>query len=279
MKRRDFIKSLAACSMGCWAAPFNVLAKLDTLSQNTGNCLPDFHNRMGNSGMYHGKAVSLDNKTYNKEKLLKDYADHEEGMQKLYPSRFGEDLADTMIKEIREEFEALIPEIPYIGDRNPNLRFLIPCVILLAQYRVLTKYDVTLEEFSKLSIEGYETHLYSIPQWRRYLSGWLQCSSHPGRLLDNIPIRSRFPDDWVGTFLQGDGEEFDFGVDYTQCTICIFINSQGAEELFPLICSYDFITSKAYNTGYTRTKTLSAGDDVCNMRWKWDREVEIPYPY
>ncbi len=280
MKRRDFIKATAAGVVGCCAAPLEVFAKLDVTSSKhipgIITCMPDLSTYPGS------RITSLENETYDKEKLLKEYTEYEESKRILYASYFGEDLADTMIKEMREEYEALIPEIPYIGEDNGFLRFLIPAARALAHYRVLKNYGVLLEEFFRMSIESYENYLYSTPEWLRLLRGRVYCSKFNSKMARfglNRSQMSPYPEDYVYEFVQGDGEEFDWGIDFTQCTAVIFLIRQGAEELFPYYCAHDFITSKALNTGYTRTRTLSSGDEVCNMRWKWDREVEVPYPY
>ena len=59
--------------------------------------------------------------TSQKSKLLKDF---DKMMikygRKILVSYYGDDLADTLITEGRQEYEALIPQLPYIGARAPR---------------------------------------------------------------------------------------------------------------------------------------------------------------
>jgi hypothetical protein len=56
------------------------------------------------------------------------------------------------------------------------------------------------------------------------------------RMLERAARRSRerrYAGDWVFEVVDGDGEPFDFGVDYTECGIVEFIHARGADELTP----------------------------------------------
>ena len=78
---------------------------------------------------------------------------------------------------------------------------------------------------------------------------------------------------WVFSYVEGDGEEFDYGMDFHQCGVLLYFKSQGAEELAPYICLADWIESKLAGTGLMRTKTLAMGDGVCDFRFKKGRRV------
>jgi len=41
--------------------------------------------------------------------------DHFEGTEKVLVSRFGKGRTSSLMKDIRQEYEALTPEMPYIG--------------------------------------------------------------------------------------------------------------------------------------------------------------------
>lgn len=65
-------------------------------------------------------------------------------------SRYGEEQTAALIKESHQRYEALIPEIPYIGDHNPSLIFLLPSSRCLAVYRALQKQGETVEDAGQL---------------------------------------------------------------------------------------------------------------------------------
>ena len=77
----------------------------------------------------------------------------------------------------------------------------------------------------------------------------------------------------MATFRQGDGREFDFGFDISECAFCKYLHSQALEELSPYPCLYDFTASRAFDTGLVRNKTISLVDDVCEFRYKRGRQV------
>jgi len=77
--------------------------------------------------------------TSQKPRLLKDF-DKNMGKygRKVLSSYFGDDLADAIFREARQEYEALIPKLPYIGGKKNHLTInLIQSAWLLAFYRVL----------------------------------------------------------------------------------------------------------------------------------------------
>lgn len=79
-------------------------------------------------------------------------------------------------------------------------------------------------------------------------------------------------DNFVITFVEGDGKEFDYGYDYFECAILKFFESQGAFELLPYICAPDIPVSKALNMGLKRTTTLGGGK--CDFGFMRGRETE-----
>ncbi|MDI6905844.1 MAG: L-2-amino-thiazoline-4-carboxylic acid hydrolase, partial [Candidatus Bathyarchaeia archaeon] len=84
--------------------------------------------------------------------------------------------------------------------------------------------------------------------------------------------------DWVFTVIQGEGEEFDFGIDYAECGICKFFHAQGADEFTPYLCLLDFPKSKAFGLGLVRTMTIAEGAEKCDFRWKIGRETKQGWP-
>jgi hypothetical protein len=82
-----------------------------------------------------------------------------------------------------------------------------------------------------------------------------------------------YPENSLWRFVQGEGKEFDFGMDMTECAICKFFHAQGADELTPYMCLTDFAVSKALGMGLIRTTTLAEGGVKCDFRYKRGRET------
>jgi hypothetical protein len=83
-----------------------------------------------------------------------------------------------------------------------------------------------------------------------------------------------YPDDFVAEIVMGDGKEFDWGIDFTECAIHKFYKAQNAVELLPYVCKLDYLTSTAFGLGLVRTKTLASGDEKCNPRLKQGRDTK-----
>jgi hypothetical protein len=74
--------------------------------------------------------------------------------------------------------------------------------------------------------------------------------------------------DFQVRFVVGNGEDFDFGVDYLACGIHNFVRAHGGEEFAPYVCMSDIALSDAMDWGLIRTETLADGCQRCNFRFK-----------
>ena len=115
----------------------------------------------------------MSHKTYvsRKSRLLKDFDRSVTHVKKVLLAHYGEDEATNIIWESRHQYEDLIPQIPYIGDRNPMLIFLLPASRYLAIYRTFRKYVRNVEEAGRLVYEMGEAELNAIPGWIRRVIG------------------------------------------------------------------------------------------------------------
>lgn len=108
-----------------------------------------------------------------KLQLLKGFDRSVSRVKPLLVARYGEEEAHTFVGESRQEYEDLIPQIPYIGDRNPLLIFLLPTSRFLAIYRTFQEQGRTVEEAGRLIYEICEAESEAIPGWVRRLMGVL----------------------------------------------------------------------------------------------------------
>jgi len=53
-----------------------------------------------------------------KSRLLKDFDRMVARVKRVVISRYGEEQAKALIRESRREYESLIPQIPYIGEKS-----------------------------------------------------------------------------------------------------------------------------------------------------------------
>jgi hypothetical protein len=256
MKRRDFIKAAGISCLGLCCNPLTTQAQ----SSSTG------------AG---ARAVSsLNGRTYDARELLNKYDAQAQWRRQLYLSVFDEAVIDGILEEMRNSYAEVIPGIPFIGKNNYHLQWVIPNAEKLADYLIAKNYGVTIERFSSLHLAQAAKDLYdTYTEEQRRQIGKSQFGLVSELLMRMIAFRSQlklFEDDYLLTYIKGDGKDFDWGLDYTQCTNIILYEKYGAADLvYPLICNMDYVAGAALYTGYHRTKTLVLGDSLCDMRWKW----------
>jgi len=194
---------------------------------------------------------------------------------------FGEENVNALIAETRGEYENLIPQLPYIGGRQPFTQFVISTGILLAVYRIARKHGKTVEQTGELVYEIGRAFLRAYPAFLTRLFGNMNFSRLYLSRLRKRAIEShqrKNPDDYVFNFVEGNGQTFDYGVDYLECASCKFLAKQGASELAPYLCPVDILYSKSLGWGLMRTMTLAEGAKKCDFRFKKGGRTKVAVP-
>jgi hypothetical protein len=213
-----------------------------------------------------------------KKQLLKSFNKSIARSKRVLIDRYGKERANSLIRESRREYESIIPQIPFIGDKNPFLIFLLPTSRYLAIYRVLRRKGLTVEEAGQIISQMNEAELKSIPVFVRRIIGYLWFSPWLIRRFRKRAKESqerKYPGGYVLTFIEGEGQKFDYGFDYTECAGCKFLNEQNASELAPFMCALDKTVSEALGWGLTRTMTIAEGFDKCDFRFKKGGKTNI----
>jgi len=215
--------------------------------------------------------------------LLRDpdpLADFYASTEKVLCTRFGQSRAKGLVHDIRREYEALTLEAPTIGgEDNIFTEWLTYGVYYLAVYRILASQDQSVEQVGRIIYETYET-MADRPRWLIDLVGSLKYGQGYVERLRPAAVESQqrgYPEDWGCTFVEGDGETFDYGLDITECGICKFYHAQGADELAPYMCLSDYVVSQAFGRGLVRYKIIAEGAVVCDFQYKQGRETFV-YP-
>jgi hypothetical protein len=100
--------------------------------------------------------------------------------------------------------------------------------------------------------------------------GWYylsRLSQRQSRKRSALSQQRRYPADWVRVHVDGDGQTFEWGVDYLECGIVKFLHSQEADELAPYLCLLDYALLGALGIKLIRTQTLANGDERCDFRF------------
>jgi hypothetical protein len=193
----------------------------------------------------------------------------------------GQEQAERFMRESRQEYEALIPRIPFIGNSFLILSFYKPVTRYLAVYRALQKQGRTVEEAGHLIYRmGTEEALAIPPAGRRlmealWFSGWLR------KLAKERAVKSQrrqYPASFVMNYVEGDGQEFDYGVDYIECANCKFLQAENAFEIAPYVCATDKPISELMGWGLYRTTTIADGSPLCKFRFKKGGRTQVVIP-
>jgi len=207
-----------------------------------------------------------------KDRLLRDFESVFRKTRPLLVSRFGEATTVEISDETREEYEALIPKIPYVGGKEPFTRFIISTAQYAALYKVLQNHGLSLEEVGQLIYDITDGLLSTYPGFiiRLLKIGSIFSKRFVRRVRERAEESQRreYPGDYVFSFIEGDGVEFDYGVDYTECGVCKFLEAECALELAPYICKLDLLSSDKFGWGLKRTMTIAEGYPICDFRFK-----------
>jgi hypothetical protein len=215
--------------------------------------------------------------------LLRDpdpLADFYTSTEKVLATHFGQGRARALVRQARQEYAVLMQEAPYIGGEGNIFTEWLTCgIYYLAVYQVLKSRGQTVEQAGRIVYETYET-MADYPAWMLRLVGSIKYGQgyvEELRAAAAESQRRRYPGDWVCTFVEGDGETFDYGLDMTECGICKFYHAQGADGLAPYMCLSDYVISHVLDRGLVRYKTIAEGAEVCDFRYKQGRETFV-YP-
>jgi predicted RNase H-like HicB family nuclease/uncharacterized damage-inducible protein DinB len=222
--------------------------------------------------------VAADEKHYYTARSRELLAEFEEEASRWKPVllfQYGQDTADGLLREARAEFIALLPQLPYIGgDENQLTASLVESAQYLALYKAMKKQGKSAAETGKVL---YDAEVARIEEPRAVVP----VSVTREQLMDRRRRRAersqerRYPGDYVYELIAGDGVEFDYGYDFSECAAHKLYHAQQADEFTPFYCYLDFPKS---TMGLRRTMTLSEGDTRCNHRFKEGRKSEHAWP-
>jgi hypothetical protein len=194
--------------------------------------------------------------------------------------RYGGEFAAAVLQAARERFQSLIFQIPYIGgDANHLTASLIGSVRCLALYQAMKTQDKSVEETGKVLYDAVMTSAAEPPppippeQWlsRDELMEQRQTRAARSQL-------RRYAWDWVYEFVEGDGEAFDYGYDFSECATEKFYRAQDALDFLPFYCFLDFPKCQWGRLGLSRTKTLGEGHGICEFRFKEGGKAQQVWP-
>jgi hypothetical protein len=255
LSRREFV-TLALTASACCLLPSQVWAKFAEKS------------RPGTPGNYY---------LAHRQELLKAFRETNAGAREYLAAKYGDHLAKDVCRKAANRFEVLLPNLPEVGGAKNRVIQDIPIAGWYAAfYGPMQDHGKSAAEVGRMIYDLNQVELSRIPKDRARAQGASRFTpEYVAKLRDfcSWTQNREYPGNWVALFVPGDGQNFDYGYDYTECALVKYLRAQGALEVAPYVCLNDFIQSRAYGTGLHRTKTIAQGDEICNFRYKKGRSV------
>ncbi|MFX0090869.1 MAG: L-2-amino-thiazoline-4-carboxylic acid hydrolase [Candidatus Hodarchaeota archaeon] len=210
----------------------------------------------------------MNNKKINRE-VLRKYID-------------ASKIADFKLK-IQQEFENLLPQIPDINGKKKKLftRFMVLTAVSLAFYRVLKAQGFELHQIGQILYETGEMYYMNLNPIIKRIMHWYYFSSISQKRIKNRIEEQKTEDnpaDYQVVFIEGDGKNLLWGLNYTECGGLKFLKQQNALELAPYICLSDYSMFRAIKGGFNRTQNLAIGGDICDFRFYRSYPTPIGWP-
>lgn len=186
--------------------------------------------------------------------------------------RYGAERAGLLMEDARAALARLAPRVPWIrGPRGVVFNvFLGITAQELAAFHALRERGAPPEEAWSWCHRVLDVRLGRVPVWRRRVVAWLMGSALIRRV---VARRARGGGTHrIGGFevryLAGDGEGFDYGVDYVRCANRDFVVANDGAAFAPFVCLSDLTLSRLFGWGLMRTETLADGCVRCDFRFR-----------
>jgi hypothetical protein len=201
------------------------------------------------------------------------------GFAKMLVKRYGKSEGQALMAKILQEFQALFALLPDLGPKEENrwATNMPPAALALATYRVLVPEYANLEEVGQILYKTVQGEMSGVASLIMRVTYNEKANIEKLKLLAARSQRRQYPKDWVMTFIEGTRQDFNYGVDVTECAIQKYLAAQGAPELTRYLCLTDYVSSEAVGRGLVRYKTLAEGCAVCDFRYKEGRPSYL-YP-
>jgi len=209
-----------------------------------------------------------------KAELMKDFSKKTNVMRKLLAGKFDDAKIDKILKQMNEDFENLIPKIPYVGGaENTFTESFILGISDLAIFRILENEGYSVQEIGefflkivdgdfrleKESIEKSGRDPAQEPFEKEHINFWKSVAEYSKK--------SAYPYDVIVDFVEGDGISFDYGISVSKCGMVKLFKELGAEKYAPLQCMRIMRNASIFGYGLFRTQTLPIGAPTCEYRF------------
>lgn len=216
-------------------------------------------------------------------KFYHSIADNKKVNQFVFQKYMNPEKIPEIIGKIQQQFEELLPQIPDFGKKKIT-QFsmdMVKTALSLAFYKVLKAEGFQLRAIGQILYETAEVYYGNLSLFMRFIMRrpYLSSSIHKkAKILLEKRKKSVDPEDYHCNFIEGDQDNFLFGIDYTNCGGLCFLKHQNALELAPYLCLCDYPMLRGIKIGFNRTQNLAIGGTACAFRFYRNYPTEKGWP-
>ena len=209
-----------------------------------------------------------------KSKFLRSFDERLTVVNEELCMKFDDKKSEELLNQMKEEFEKILPDIPYIGgQKSPLTLVLVKYMSDLAIFRTLEKEGFSFREIGEFHYNYVMTALKlrkeALEKAGRDPSEYPFDSvymDYQKKLTEESKLKL-YPDDWVMDYIEGDGKMFEWGWDITECGVQKAYKKLGDEKYLPFICLGDYYEAEGLGFGFSRTQALGFGAPLCTHRF------------
>lgn len=192
--------------------------------------------------------------------------------------RYDEAGVAALVAETRDRYQALIPELPFIGgSANQFTKVIEINGWIVSLLRAMKARGATTEEVVGVCCEVADDFIASLPRVLLWAARGMAFSRLVKRRMSKQAARSQrreFPEDFVYTFEEEpDGS---WALSFSECAVNKFYAAQGVEELAPFCSFFDVIYSRHLAMGIDASETIGLGCPACRLRYRRGERTRVP---
>jgi hypothetical protein len=216
-------------------------------------------------------------------RFLNSFMNNKQVEKKVLLNYFSPEKIREIRVSVQQEFEALLPQIPDFG-RTQVDQFAIDMIKnaqSLAFYRVLQAEGVPLRTIGQIMFEIAEVYYANMSPVSKFL---FRSRITSPRYLREVKRKveaiksTKDPEDYHVEFVDGDGKNLIFGLNYTNCAATYLLKKHNASELHPYLCLCDYPMMRGFKVGFNREQNLATGGSMCAFRFYRDYPTPIGWP-
>jgi len=203
----------------------------------------------------------------------------------LLMEKCDESKSEDLINQMRKEYEVIMTKMTDVGGkRNFFITILTSKVSLLAIFRILENEGYNYREIGKFNNKFTEIETKrAIERAEKRginLLNFYFSEAFINSLKKHCDDSQKkiYPDNWVMNFVDGTNEDFDYGLNVSECGILKAYKKLGAEKYAPFACLIDFAQANVMGFGLYRNKSLANGASACDHRYTRNGKTPKAWP-